>query len=73
MAMKKDELINIIASNIKKYRNAAGMRQLDLSVQINVIENHIYMLESGKRTPSIETILKIANALNIEPYKLLKK
>ncbi len=71
--MKKDELINIIASNIKKYRNAAGMRQLDLSVQINVIENHIYMLESGKRTPSIETILKIANALNIEPYKLLKK
>ena len=71
--MKKDELINIIASNIKKYRNAAGMRQLDLSVQINVIENHIYMLVSGKRTPSIETILKIANALNIEPYKLLKK
>ena len=71
--MKKDELINIIASNIKKYRNAAGMRQLDLSVQINVIENHIYMLESGKRTPSIATILKIANALNIEPYKLLKK
>ena len=71
--MKKDELINIIASNIKKYRNAAGMRQLDLSVQINVIEHHIYMLESGKRTPSIETILKIANALNIEPYKLLKK
>ena len=71
--MKKDELINIIASNIKKYRNASGMRQLDLSVQINVIENHIYMLESGKRTPSIETILKIANALNIEPYKLLKK
>lgn len=71
--MKKDDLINIIASNIKKYRNAAGMRQLDLSVQINVIENHIYMLESGKRTPSIETILKIANALNIEPYKLLKK
>ena len=45
---------------------------MDLGIQINVSENHIYMLEAGKRIPSVETILKIANALNIEPYKLLK-
>lgn len=72
MAIKKEEMVNIIAGNIKKYRNAANIRQVDLCIQINVSENHIYMLESGRRIPSVETILKIANALNIEPYKLLK-
>ncbi len=72
MAMKKNEIVSIISNNIKKYRNAAKIRQVDLGIQINVSENHIYMLEAGKRIPSVETILKIANALNIEPYKLLK-
>ncbi len=70
--MKKNELTDIIANNIKKYRNIAGIRQVDLGIQINVSENHIYMLESGRRIPSVETILKIANALNIEPHELLK-
>lgn len=70
--MEKGEFVNIIAHNIKKYRNIAGLRQVDLGIQINVSENHVYMLEVGKRIPSVETILKIANALNIEPYELLK-
>ena len=66
MTMEKGEFVNIIAHNIKKYRNIAGLRQVDLGIQINVSENHVYMLEAGKRIPSVETILKIANALNID-------
>lgn len=71
MAVEKDELLSIISNNIKKYRKIAGLRQLDLGIQINVTTNHIYMLEAGKKIPSIGTLLKIANTLNIEPYKLL--
>lgn len=52
-------------------------RQLDMSMQdlgdaVGVSRVMIHYIESGERTPSIDTITKIANALNIPLSEILK-
>lgn len=61
-----------LAKNLKFFRKKAGLKQLDLCVQINVTEEYISKIERGIRTPSLKRLFKIAQILNIEPYELLK-
>ncbi len=61
-----------LACNLKFYRKKAKMSQIDLCVQINVTEEYISKIERGIRTPSLKRLFKIAEALNVEPYELLK-
>ena len=54
-----------IADNIKKYRNKMGVSQDRLSKLADVTYNTIIKIESGANTnPTIETLAKIAKALN---------
>ncbi len=67
------ESLNIIVSkNIKHYRKIANLTQLKLSVITEISKDYISEIERGKTLPSLKRLEKIANALNIEPYKLLK-
>ncbi len=61
-----------LAENLKFFRKKAGLSQIDLCIQINVTEEYISKIERGIRTPSLKRLFKIAEALNIEPYELLK-
>ncbi len=61
-----------ICKNIVKYRKAAGLTQVQLSIASSASEDYIYRIEKGKRTPSLERLHKIAAALNIDILELLK-
>lgn len=61
-----------LAKNLKFFRKKANLSQIDLCIQINVTEEYISKIERGIRTPSLKRLFKIAEALNIEPYELLK-
>ena len=61
-----------IKENIKKYRIALNISQEKLSEMAEISTDYISLIERGKRTPSIKRLCKIAKALNIEPYLLLK-
>ncbi len=61
-----------LAKNLKMYRKKAGISQIELCVQINVTEEYISKIERGIRTPSLKRLYKIAEALKIEPYLLIK-
>lgn len=62
-----------IADNIKKYRNKLGISQDKLSKLADVTYNTIIKIESGANTnPTIETLQKIAKALNIGVDDLIK-
>lgn len=61
-----------LGKNIRKYRKALKLTQFELSVQIDVTEDYIQALETGRRTPSIKALGKLADVLKIEPYELLK-
>ncbi len=63
--------IDLIRLNIKKYRNQKGLSQNKLSELIDVSVDYIYLIENGKRTPSLKRLLMIAEVLEIDAYKLL--
>lgn len=57
--------------NLRKLRKAKGLKQKELAQLVGLSESAISQLESGKRFPSYETILKIAEALDCESADLL--
>lgn len=62
-----------IAENIKKYRNKLGVSQDRLSKLADVTYNTIIKIESGaNKNPTIETLAKIAKALNVGVDDLIK-
>ena len=62
-----------IAENIKKYRNKLGVSQDELSKLADVTYNTIIKIESGANVnPTIETLSKIAKALNVGVDDLIK-
>lgn len=58
---------------IREFRQLAGLSQDDLADRMDVSTPYISMLESGKRYPSIEMLIRIARALNILPGDLLNR
>jgi len=74
-------LRKVLASNMKLFRKNLGFSQAKLAEIVNVTDNYIALIESGRRFPSIKILEKIAVALNIDsldlfsinPNKLTKK
>lgn len=69
--MNFEEFKQIYADNIKLKRNQLGLKQDKLAEKINLSEKYISDLETGRRIGSFETLVSIANALEVEPYELL--
>ncbi len=62
-----------IAKNIKKYREKVGVSQDRLSKLADVTYNTIIKIESGANTnPTIDTMTKVANALDVGVDDLIK-
>lgn len=65
--------ISTIAKNIKKYRDKMGISQDKLSKLAGIALHTIIKIESGATPdPRIETVKKIADALDISVNDLLK-
>ena len=62
-----------IGQNVRKLRTDLGWSQEKLSVRSKLSLNFIGLLERGEVNVSATSIEKIAKALKIEPYLLLKK
>ena len=57
-------------NNLKFYRNERGFTQEKLSEICGISTDYLSQIERGKRTPSFKRMELIANALNVEVYKL---
>ena len=65
--------LSSIAKNIKKYRNKLGISQDKLSKLAGVTLHTLTKIEIGATSdPRIETLKKIANALNVGVDDLIK-
>ena len=60
-----------LGKNIKKYRHISGMRQYDLAEKCDCCDSHLGQIENGNNTPSLELLVKIANALSVTVDQLL--
>ena len=52
-----------LGRNVKKYRNIAGLTQVQLGEKAGYSETHISSIENGTGKPSISCISSIANSL----------
>jgi len=66
--------IPIVAKNIKRLRKDKGLSQDKLSRLADVAHATIIKIESGGiKSPTIDTVQKIANALGVSLDTLMKK
>ena len=69
--LDKEKLLKHFGINLKEARNLKGISQEDLALSLGFDRTYISMLERGKRNPSLFTIYKIANFLDIKISTLL--
>lgn len=55
---------------IRFYRQKAGLTQQQLADKLGVSQQYIGNYESGKRQPKIQTLQKIADALDVDVFSL---
>jgi len=59
--------LHYIIEKIKIIRIRKGVSQMELSLRSNLSQSFIANLEKGKKQPSVLTLLKIADALEVSP------
>ena len=64
--------IKQIGKNMRKYRLAKGLTQLDLAATCGFHESNIGRLENGNTNPTIKTLIKIAKALEVKLTDLVR-
>ena len=69
--MSIDELKEIYTTNLKTFRKNHKMNQAELSEKVGITEKFYNDIETGRKWGSFDTIVDIANALDVEPYELL--
>ena len=62
---------NALGKNIKKYRQLRRLRQEDLAEMMDLSPNFISMVERGEKTLSLDSFVRIANALGVSADMLL--
>lgn len=56
---------------LRRLREAAGLTQEQLGFEADLRRTYVSILELGQQQPSLATILKVAQALNCSPGRLL--
>ena len=67
--MDINEQLKYIMEKIKTIRVKNGVSQMDLSLRSDLSQSFIANLEKGKKQPSVLTLIRIAEALNVNPQE----
>jgi XRE family transcriptional regulator, regulator of sulfur utilization len=68
-----DTLVQIVAENLKSYREARNLSLDKLSQATGVSKSMLSQIENGNANPSISTLLKISSGLKMSFTALLKE
>jgi transcriptional regulator with XRE-family HTH domain len=69
--MTVDEFHIYVCQRIKELRKEKGLTQFDLATEIGIDDANLRKIESGKTNPTIKTIYRIAQALQVNVQDLL--
>lgn len=64
------DIVKVFGTNLKKYRTAIGLSQEAFADKCGMHRTYISAIECFRRSISLENIQRIADALEIETYKL---
>lgn len=73
-SMEKSDLLVLFGKRIKKLRLEKGMSQVDLvaKMQGNIDTTNISRIESGRTNPTIYSLYRLSEALEISLSELIK-
>lgn len=67
-----DEVYKELGKRILEARKKHGMSQEQLATESGIDRSHMGYIEQGRRKPTLSTITKIANALDISLEQIFK-
>jgi transcriptional regulator with XRE-family HTH domain len=70
LAYKDMKMMAVFVFNLKKYRKKRNLSQMKLAEMLDTSTSYIGEIEINRKTPSMEMVEKIANALDVEPFRL---
>jgi len=63
------EQLQYVIDKIKEIRIMNGITQMELSLRSNLSQSFIANLEKGKKQPSVFTLIRIAEAIGVNPQE----
>ena len=70
--MTEQELRSILSINLKRYRSHRKFSQAELAEKLGISIPFLSDVENGRKWISPATLVKFADALDIEPHELFK-
>ena len=67
-----EDIKKVLADNIRLLRAKKRFSQEAIADRANIGQNQISEIENEHANPNLDTLIKIANALNIPLYKLFE-
>ncbi|GAB6450726.1 helix-turn-helix transcriptional regulator [Bacillus cereus] len=67
------DIVNAFGTILKKHRKLNGLSQEQLAFLCDLDRTYIGLLERSQRQPSLKTIFRIANELNISASDLIRE
>ncbi|MCI9536126.1 MAG: helix-turn-helix transcriptional regulator [Lachnospiraceae bacterium] len=64
------DIVKVFGNNVKRYRQALGISQEAFAEKCGLHRTYVSAIECHRRSISLENIQRIADALEIETYKL---
>ena len=71
MAERFNQKLYDIGQNIRKFRMAKGMTQTDLALAMDTNKSAVSKWETGDRILKLDTVLRLADELDVTPSELL--
>jgi len=65
--------LKLLGKRIKFFREKNGMVQLDLELKSNINRTEISRIENGKKNIEFYTLVRLANALEVDIIDLFRK
>lgn len=63
--------LKTIGQNIRAHRQSQHMSIEELAFKAELSKNYLSLVERGQKTPSLETLISIANALHVSADQIL--
>ena len=70
MEVVKINIVKVFGDNLKKYRTQLGLSQEAFAEKCGLHRTYISAIERYRRSIALENVQRIADALEIETYKL---
>lgn len=65
-------VVQLFGDNVRKERLARGLTQQELAGRLEMERSYLSEIERGIRNPTVRVLGSLAQALEIEPWTLLK-